>query len=410
MKKSLLIIPGYRLFPIETGAGVAQFGIIDELRHQMNISLLVDKNNVSLADLEQLKDKWPEVKIVQWIEIKEKWEQERRTSLMDRIKHRFSKAVPAETTPEIDLPETLHDVWKNAGILFYPLPEWRIKSLEHFMGSHDFDLVQTDLPVNLPLIAKTCSIKSLHVCHELKHKRFMNTAISAGFKASDVQEAYDILKERELDLISNYDHCLFFSDEDAESVKENIASALHVSPFPILREEFYSGERAAPKRLMFIGPESHGPNREGLLWFLKEILPGLDDPLALHVIGKWSEKSMKELSTEKVHFHGFVEDLQPFFQNSIMIVPVLTGAGIRTKILQAMAQKVPVLSTRFAAEGIPAREGEEILFFKNPEEFRDKLNTLSESNEMTLKAQEMVLQHFSQEVLGKKRYLLLDSI
>jgi len=77
-----------------------------------------------------------------------------------------------------------------------------------------------------------------------------------------------------------------------------------------------------------------------------------------------------------------------------------------------MAQEVPVLATRFAADGIPVRDGKEILFFDALQEFDEKILSMDDRVrlEVTSNAQEMVRQHFSQEILGKKRYLLLDAI
>jgi len=46
-----------------------------------------------------------------------------------------------------------------------------------------------------------------------------------------------------------------------------------------------------------------------------------------------------------------VESIEPYFEASLFINPILTGAGLRTKVLHAFVNKVPVLSTRFGAEG-----------------------------------------------------------
>jgi len=411
MKKSILIIPGYRLFPIETGAGVAQFGVIDELRKKMNVSVLLDENNVTSDYLGDLEARWLDVSFVHWSSLRSDWE-EQQSGLFQRLKNKLTKDKMQESRPELLIPDELKDSWENGSILFYPTPEWRKEALKLHLNTTGYDLVQTDLPVNLPLISGEQEMKAIHVCHELKHKRFKNTAEAKGIEESEYLQAFNALREREIELIESYEHCIFFNEGDAALMSDSSSSEIHVSPFPILDAEFYSGERETPSRLIFIGPESHGPNREGLLWFLKNVFSGVDEHWKIHVIGDWSAESIEKYGSSRVLFEGFVDDLQPYFEDSIMVVPILTGAGIRTKILQAMAQEVPVLATRFAAEGIPVRDGKEILFFDALQEFDEKILSMDDRVrlEVTSNAQEMVRQHFSQEILGKKRYLLLDAI
>lgn len=76
----------------------------------------------------------------------------------------------------------------------------------------------------------------------------------------------------------------------------------------------------------------------------------------------------------KINFTGFVSDLTSYYDSSIMIVPVWGGSGLRTKILQAMVNKIPIASTRFAAEGLfGEKQSNHFVFFDKPDEFRECL-------------------------------------
>lgn len=410
--KRILLIPGYRLFPIETGAGVAQYGIIDELRKYMKVSLLLNEANVTTDSLEELRARWPEVGFLHWKRLKADWEKNYQPSFSSRLKRKLGLERDKIETPKVNLPEELNEAWENSAILYYAESDWRKKSLQYFLTKEKFDIVQTDLPVNIQLIGKKVpGLRTVHVCHELKHKRFGNSARFKRVPEDKFIATEKKLKSRERELISAYDQCVVFSKEDAILFEGLPRTRISISPFPILDEDFFIGQRSMPKRLLFLGPEVHGPNKEGLTWFINEVFCGLDENWKLHVVGKWSQSYISEHGSERVIFEGFVEQLETFFSDSVMIVPIKSGAGIRTKIIQAMAAKVPLLSTPFAAEGLMAKEGKEILYFEDAAEFRIQLERLGVkefTREITEGAQKLAKNRFSQATLGKLRYDILS--
>jgi glycosyltransferase involved in cell wall biosynthesis len=413
MKKSLFIIPGYRLFPIETGAGVAQFGFIDSLRHEWKISLLVDDSNVLPEHVAQLRLQWDNVELLFWKDLRQAWEDYVSSSLSYKVRRKFSSRTQVESFPNLPIPEQLRDVWENVSILYFEWPEWRRASLAFYLKKRHFDIVQTDLPCNLTFGSSVPrSTKSVHVCHELKHKRFESSAHLLGVSGLQYEKLLSALKKKELELLKSFDYCLCFSAEDKDAIDPD-SDAVIISPFPVLDQEFHAGNRAEPIRLLFLGPEHHGPNKEGLVWFLKTVWNHTDSKMKLHVVGAWTDETIAELTQDNVCFEGFVEELSPFFEDSIMIVPILSGAGIRTKILQAMAQKVPVLSTRFGAQGMSVEDDMHLGFFDDLKEFEAKLKFMHDRERrerMTMQAQAYVKGHFSQSVLSSIRSKLFHSI
>lgn len=413
MTRSLLVIPGYRLYPIETGAGLAQYVFIDGLRKDWHISLLLDDSNVRPEFLTELREEWEDVEFLAWKDLRHTWEEYASSSMSYKLKRKFTSSHVVEPIPTPWIPEQMRDVWKNVSIVYYQPPEWREASLAFFLKKRHFDIVQTDLPCNLSLT--TCvprASKSLHICHEVKYKRFESSAHLMAVPDSQTVELLSKLKIKELQLLDSFDYCLCFSDEDKEAIDSGSDSVM-ISPFPVLDKEFHSGSRPQPVRLMFLGPEHHGPNKEGLEWFLRTIWNQADLQMKLHVIGDWSDETIARLSQDNVSFEGFVDDLSPFFHDSIMIVPILSGAGIRTKILQAMAQKVPVLSTRFGAQGIPVEDRLHIGFFDNPLEFIEKLTIFldrEQREKSVILSQAVIKEHFSQLVLGSLRSNLLHAM
>ncbi|MCS7036573.1 MAG: glycosyltransferase family 4 protein [Saprospiraceae bacterium] len=121
-----------------------------------------------------------------------------------------------------------------------------------------------------------------------------------------------------------------------------------------------------PLSLCFIGSLDWQPNLEGLQWFLDEVWAPLLAPafpeLTLHIAGRNTPAWMRQLHLPRVHVHGEVPDAAVFLNaHPVLVVPLLSGGGMRAKIVEAMALGRVVISTSVGLEGIPARHGAEVL-------------------------------------------------
>lgn len=120
--------------------------------------------------------------------------------------------------------------------------------------------------------------------------------------------------------------------------------------------------RAPPGRLVFIGGLRWPPNAHGAIWFARHIFPTVRarcPDVTWTVIGRAPPKC---LAGEGIDVAGHVPDLEPYLaEAAVAIVPLLAGAGMRVKILDAWRHGLPVVSTTVGAEGIEVTPGENIL-------------------------------------------------
>ncbi|SDQ66821.1 glycosyltransferase [Quadrisphaera sp. DSM 44207] len=113
-------------------------------------------------------------------------------------------------------------------------------------------------------------------------------------------------------------------------------------------------------RALFVGTVAWGPNRRGLVWFLREVWPLVVRQLpgaALDVVGADPSADVRAAaaSTSGVVLHGFVPSLEPLYETAaVSVAPLLEGSGSRLKILESVAAATPVVSTPRGAEGIDA--------------------------------------------------------
>jgi len=147
--------------------------------------------------------------------------------------------------------------------------------------------------------------------------------------------------------------------------------------------EYDSGDiKREDKSLTFTGGMDWTPNEEGIKWFHEKIWNSLNG-FKTYVVGKNPSESVKELDAEDFIITGRVPEIEPYlFKGSIYIVPLLSGSGTRIKIFEAMAAKIPIISTTLGAEGLPVKDGENILLRDTPEDFKDAIIELNEDAEL----------------------------
>lgn len=137
--------------------------------------------------------------------------------------------------------------------------------------------------------------------------------------------------------------------------------------------------------IMFLGKMDYEPNMTAVSYFVNKIFPTLKQKykdLRFQIVGANPTKEVLELGNiPGVEVTGFVESTEPYFQNAtIVIAPMLTGAGVQNKIIQAMSYGCCVATTTIGSEGISLRS-EEIGIFNGEKEWIDGLSELLEDKD-----------------------------
>lgn len=209
------------------------------------------------------------------------------------------------------------------------------------------------------------------------------------------------LKQYELVQLSRYDAIVPISPDDERKMKQMGATVpMFTTPCgsDLDRYEPYQQSQPKPNTIFFIGGLDWLPNQEGVKWFAEKVWPSLKQKhveLEFYVAGRNMPAWMQELNGNGVHILGEIEDALGFIaQNSIMIVPLFSGSGMRIKIIEGMAMKKAIVSTSIGAEGIGYTDGVDISIADNQQAFIDKLNQLLQDdgkvNSMGEKARELI--------------------
>jgi glycosyltransferase involved in cell wall biosynthesis len=131
-----------------------------------------------------------------------------------------------------------------------------------------------------------------------------------------------------------------------------------------------------PRRahMVFTGSMDWLPNEDGMLYFVREILPLIrqEEPAAtLAIVGRAPTPAVKRLGEgDGIEVTGRVDDVRPHVgAGSVYIVPLRIGGGTRLKIFEAMAMAKAVVSTTVGAEGLPVTPGRDIVIADEPARF-----------------------------------------
>jgi glycosyltransferase involved in cell wall biosynthesis len=136
--------------------------------------------------------------------------------------------------------------------------------------------------------------------------------------------------------------------------------------------------------ILFLGSFRHLPNQEALQWFVGGVLPLIlaEEPTARFVvIGSDPPPQHALHPTESIDLIGFVDDIrEPLARYAVFVCPILSGSGVRVKLLEAFAAGIPVVSTRLGAEGLADKDGEICALADDPGSFgRHVLELLRDS-------------------------------
>lgn len=168
--------------------------------------------------------------------------------------------------------------------------------------------------------------------------------------------------------------------------------------------------------IIFVGKMSYEPNIVAVSYFATQVFPKLKaifPNIHFTIIGANPDGRVQKLSNfDGISVTGFVDSVEPYFQHStIVVAPMLTGAGIQNKIIQAMSYGCCVATSSIGAEGLSIAN-QEIAIYNNDSEWvsglRELLTNRNTRVEMGSKAREYVKNNLSKEIIAKQFWEFID--
>lgn len=190
------------------------------------------------------------------------------------------------------------------------------------------------------------------------------------------------LKKYELSILQNVDAIVTITPEDAKICNDlGIKNKIHVAPFGINTKTIPNIEsNKSNTDLFFLGAMNWSPNAEGVKWFLEKNWPELKSAfpdLNFSIAGRFMPDWIKKYSGNGVNIVGEVPNQYEYIANNgIMVVPLLSGGGMRIKMVEAMIMGKCIVSTSIGAEGIAIEKNKNMLIANNADEFMNAIKML----------------------------------
>ena len=294
--------------------------------------------------------------------------------------------------------------------------------LEHILRHEKFDIIHLEsiyVTPYLDVIRKYSKAKVVIRMHNIEHQIWERLADN---ESNPMMKLVYRINKRQLEHVENtilkkMDGYMTISDPDFLFFQKTAPEVPGVViPFGIdmenyeLEDDYIASDKPS---LCHIGSMNWSPNMEGIEWFLDEVWPLIHEAhpdLQFTVAGHGTPDKLLQRQDPNVQFKGAVPSANEFMlDHDIMIVPLLSGSGVRVKIVEAMALGRVVITTSVGAEGLAVENGKHLFIADTPEEFLSVIDKCIQTPDIcsiiSENARDFISMHHNNELITQK---LLD--
>ncbi len=240
----------------------------------------------------------------------------------------------------------------------------------------DIDVVITDMP--MAFYAKKIRgpkiVYAFDAVSDYNHNMYKK---SKSF-ASRIYWYLNYLKIHNYEKVYNsFDCCILVNEKDRKILEKDIHIPLEVIPNGVDTFYFRNSSPEGEVRLVFLGDMSTPPNNDAVKYFVENIYPEVlkEQSVKFYVVGRNPSAYISTLKDDSnIIVTGSVDDVRKYLtKGSIFVTPMISGTGIKNKILEAMSMELPVISTSCGISGINGENQVHFLLADTPDEFKDNI-------------------------------------
>ena len=269
------------------------------------------------------------------------------------------------------------------------------KRLAEVLDKEQFDVVQLEVLFMAPYVETIRQHSKAMIvlrAHNVEHKIWERIAkdTKSPLKRWYINHLAKTLKEFELNALETVDGVAAITRKDAAFFRKYCSKPVIDIPFGVYPEQFDPKYEIEGKpKFYHIGSMNWMPNEEGIRWFVDEVLPKTVEKVpdfVYHLAGRSMPEWLTSMKNPHVDVVGEVPDAKEFVTNhDVAIVPLLSGSGIRIKIIESMALGKTVITTRVGAEGILYDEEVNIIITENKAKMVEAIRSLNENPETAVR-------------------------
>lgn len=212
-------------------------------------------------------------------------------------------------------------------------------------------------------IKENTDIKIIYYGHDL---HFLRTEREYELEKDEKKLAESKMwKAKEFDILHKADMNYYPSYVEEEAIHQIDADIPVKAITAYVFEKFienYNYDVANRSGILFVGGFAHGPNIDAVNWFANEVYPIIREKnknIDFYIVGSNAPEEIKQLNGNGIIFKGFVSDeelMELYSKCRIVVVPLRYGAGVKGKVVEAIYNGAPIVTTSVGAEGIAGVE------------------------------------------------------
>jgi polysaccharide biosynthesis protein PslH len=298
-------------------------------------------------------------------------------------------------------------------------------ALEEIITNNNFDFIQFESIYVAPYLSiakKLTEAKLFCRVHNIEYLIWQRLAENetSFLKKKYLRLLTNRLKKYELAIIQKFDLLLTISSKEAHFFQSQELNRCYYLPFGIDTNQHITKHQEIFSLLScyHVGSMDWSPNVEGVQWLIKEVWPLVikKKPNAkLFLAGKNMPLHITIQGNENIIVLGEVDDITNFsISKNIMLVPLLSGAGIRVKVLEAMSFGKTIISTSIGVEGIGLQHQKEIFLADTANDFAEQIlycfECPSQAKQIGQVAHDFVKNKFNKQLIYKNWLLFYAEV
>lgn len=293
------------------------------------------------------------------------------------------------------------------------------KFLTARQGLYDMVLLsRPHIAINyIKAIKRHSAARIVYYGHDIHFRRMMTERKLAGLTPAD--DGVLAMQAQEVEISNHSDLVLYPSAEEAKLIRDlarpgldaRAIAAYRYMPSDLAEARQRLLEKSGGRdglHLLFVGGFGHPPNTDAVVWFCQSVMPLLRKhapaPVRFTIAGSRPTAEVVALEQSDVEVLGFVSDrrLQELYANAdVAVAPLRCGAGVKGKVIEAMARGLPVVTTHIGAQGI--ENAADVLFLGDTaEELAEQVLRAADpatARQQALSALDYVKRNYSTEVM-----------
>ena len=291
------------------------------------------------------------------------------------------------------------------------------KKLVSILKEKEFDVIQLEsifLGDYISTIKKHSKAKIIVRTHNAEHliweRMLANESNFIKRKYLSLQTTR--LKNFEKKVLESVDAIVPITEIDKNYFENwGLCKKYHVSPTGIQLQQYHVNHTTElPDSVFHFGSMDWMPNEEAVLWFINNVWEKVLAKIPhakFYVIGRGMSVKMLTLTKPNVVVIGKIQNPEKVYHHySVMVVPLLSGSGMRIKMIEGMAYAKPIVSTTIGAEGIAVTQNKNCLLADDATDFANAVIDILLNNEkrnaLQKEARNFIEQNFENNNLVKQ--------